>query len=142
MWSLFAGEGVGVVDVGVVSDVVFVGFDGGALGIGWVSCGVGRGSVAAGVGASMTLGSTEANLGVVDGSEGCTEGVSNDPKNSKVRDQPQRRMRSPKVTHSLNSSSTVHFPYSTSIPLPRLRSYPPSVHSVHPQSSVSEASSP
>lgn len=42
--------------------------------------------MATGAGASVTLGSTEANLGVVNGSEGCAEGVSKDPKKSRVQD--------------------------------------------------------
>lgn len=71
----------------VVVEVVLIVFDGGAIGAGLGSCGAGRGSIDAGVGASATLGSTEANLGVVNGSEGCREGVSNDPKKSKARGQ-------------------------------------------------------
>ena len=34
MWSLFAGEGVGMAVAGAASDVVFVVFDGGAIGAG------------------------------------------------------------------------------------------------------------
>ena len=87
MWSLFACEGVGVVAVEVGSGTVFGGLGCGALGIGRVSCGTGRDSVELGVGASVTLGSTEANLGVVNGSEGCMGGVSSDPKRPHVQDQ-------------------------------------------------------
>lgn len=85
MWSLFACESVGVV-VGGVNDPAFVAFDGAVTGAGRVSCGMGRGSVAIGVGASVTaLGSTEENLGVANGSEGCTEGASNGANKSRAR---------------------------------------------------------
>lgn len=87
MWSLFGWAGVAFIFVDVVSGALFVVFDGGASCVGRVSCGVERGSVVPGVGASVTLGSTEANLGVVNGSEGCTGGVSNDPKKSNIQSQ-------------------------------------------------------
>ena len=110
MWSLFACKGGVVVVVGVVSDVAFVALDGGGIGAGGGSCERGRGSGATGVGMSVTLGSTDANLGVVNGSEGGAEGVSKDPKKSRPADQHNkqcdhpstrtRRSRRPRTLHA------------------------------------------
>lgn len=113
IWSLLACDGGELVVAGVVCEFVLIVFDGGAVGAGWVSCGAGRGSMAAGVGASVTLGSTEANLGVVNGSDGCTEGVSNDPKKSKVQDQHNKESRLAENKTYSSKSSTAHFPCST-----------------------------
>ena len=91
MLSLFVCEVVGLVSAGVVGDVAFAVSDGEVTGGGRVGCGAGRTSAATGVGASVTLGSTEANLGLENGSEGCAEGAFNDPKKSTVGGQHRKQ---------------------------------------------------